>query len=222
MVVDHQKQEESKNMNDSKCEICRRAGLKLFLKSERCLSPKCPMIKRSYAPGQKGKRRRSPPSEYGKELREKQKLKSWYNLEEIQFKNYVKKVLGKKGRVEDTSALLIKILESRLDNVVFRLGLANSRTQARQLVSHGHILVNGKSMNVPSHQLKKGDVVAIKPSKIKKPIFQNLKNVLKKYKTPNWLQVDAEKMEGKIIGESSLEEAAPPVEISAIFEYYSR
>ena len=209
-------------MRDKKCKICRGLGVKLFLKGERCLSPKCPMVKRSYLPGQKGKRRKGPPSEFGKESREKQKLKILYNLGEKQFKNYVKKVLERKGKGGDLSAFLIKILESRLDNVVFRLGFAQSRVQAKQLVSHNFFLVNEKPVNLPSYQLKKGDVITIKPQKTKKAIFQNLKNLLKKYKTPSWFELDVEKLEGKIVGEPKLEEVAPPVEIPAIFEYYSR
>lgn len=209
-------------MINSKCKICRRLGVKLFLKGERCLSPKCPMVKRAYPPGQKGKRRKGILSEYGKQLGEKQKLKSWYNLGERQFKKYIKEILEKGGRVEDASAEIIKILELRLDNVVFRLGFAVSRARARQLVSHSYFLVNGKSINIPSYQLKKGDVISLKPSKVKKAIFQNLKNLLKKYKTPSWLELNLEKLEGKVIGEPKLEEVTPPVEISAIFEYYSR
>jgi len=180
------------------------------------------MVKRAYPPGQKGKRRPTPPSEYGKALREKQKLKNWYNLKERQFKNYVKEVLEKRGRVEDASSLLIEILESRLDNVVFRLGFTNSRSLSKQLVFHGHFLVNGKSINIPSYLVKKGDIISIKTQKIKKTIFQNLKNLLKKHKTPSWLELDIEKLAGKVIGKPILEEVAPPVEISAIFEYYSR
>jgi len=180
------------------------------------------MIKKAYPPGQKRKRRPIPPSEYGKELRERQKLKNWYNLKERQFKNYVKKVLDRRGKVEDTSELLIKILEIRLDNVVFRLGLSASRLQARQLVSHGHFLVNGKSIDTPSYQVKNGDIILVKPQKIKKANFQNLKNLLKKYKPPSWLELNAEKLEGRVIGEPTIEEAAPPVEVSSIFEYYSR
>ena len=209
-------------MFDTKCKICRRLGVKLFLKGERCLSPKCPMVKRPYPPGQKGKRRKGPPSEFGKESREKQKLKILYNLGEKQFKNYVKKVLERKGKVGDLSAFLIKILESRLDNVVFRLGFAQSRVQAKQLVSHNFFLVNGKPVNLPSYQLKKGDVITVKPQKTKKVIFQNLKNLLKKYKTPIWLELDIEKLQGKVIDDPKLEEVAPPVEIPVIFEYYSR
>lgn len=209
-------------MKNKKCKICRRLGVKLFLKGEKCLSPKCPMVKRPYPPGQKGKRRKGPPSEYAIQLSEKQKLKAWYNLEERQFKNYVKKILEKRGKVEDAELELIKILESRLDNVVFRLGFANSRIQARQLVSHSFFLVNGNSVNIPSFQVKKGDLISLKPQKVQKKIFQNLKNLLKKHKTPSWLKLDVEKLEGKVIGEPSLEEAQPPVEISSIFEYYSR
>ena len=231
-------------MLNSKCKICRRLGVKLFLKGEKCLSPKCPMVRKAYPPGQKRKRRPTPLSEYGKELRESQKLKNWYNLNKRQFKNYVKQVLAKRGKVEDTAQLLIKILETRLDNVIFRLGLASSRAQAKQLVSHGLFLVNGKSIDTPSYQVKKGDIISVKPQKIKKANFQNLQNLLKKYKPPSWLELKAEKpstraklgaglvphrnevsgagLEGKVIGEPSLEEAAPPVEISTIFEYYSR
>ena len=209
-------------MMDAKCKICRRLGVKLFLKGEKCLSPKCPMVKKPYPPGQKRKRRPTPLSEYGKELREKQKLKNWYNLGERQFKNYVKKVLTKRQKVEDPATLLIKSLETRLDNVIFRLGFVNSRALAKQLVSHGHFLVNGKSIDTPSYLVKKGDIISIKPSKIKKVIFQNLKNLLKKYKPPSWLELNINKLEGKVIGEPSLEEAAPPVEISSIFEFYSR
>jgi len=180
------------------------------------------MVKRPYPPGKKGKRRRSPLSEYGKELREKQKLRNLYGLGERQFKKYVREVLGKRRKVTDVSALLIKILESRLDNVVFRLGFASSRGQAKQMVSHSYFLVNGKSLDIPSYQAKKGDIIALKSTKAQKAIFKNLKNIIKKYKTPGWLELDAQKLEGKIIGQPSLEEVAPPVEITAIFEFYSR
>jgi small subunit ribosomal protein S4 len=209
-------------MQNSKCKICRRLGVKLFLKGEKCLSPKCPMVRKPYGPGQKGKRRKGALSEYGKELREKQKLKNWYNLKERQFRKYVKEVLGARGKVEDASALLIKILESRLDNVVFRLGFASSRTAARQLVSHRHILVNGRTVNIPSFSVKKGDRISIKPTSVKKNIFRNLSSILKKHKSPTWLQVNAEKLEGKVINEPNIEEASPPAEISSIFEFYSR
>ena len=180
------------------------------------------MIKRAYPPGQKKKRRPPSPSEYGKALREKQKLKNWYNLGERQFKNYVKKILEKRGRVGDATSLLIKILESRLDNIVFRLGFADSRPHAQQLVSYGHFSVNGRSIKSPSYLAKKGDVILIKEQKAKKIVFQNLKNSLKKHKTPGWLELDIEKLKGIVKGEPNPEEVAPPVEVSAIFEYYSR
>jgi len=213
-------------MKNEKCKICRRLGMKLFLKGERCLSQKCPIVRRSYPPGirgkRRGKRRLVPLSEYGKELGEKQKLREWYNLKERQFKKYVKEVMEKRGRVEDIGELLIEKLERRLDNVIFRLGLASSRIQARQLVSHSHFLVNGRVINIPSYQLKKGDKIRLCPSSLKKTIFRNLILTLKKHKPPSWLKLDAEKIEGEIIGKPSIAEAAPPAEISAIFEFYSR
>jgi len=180
------------------------------------------MVRRSYPPGEKRKRRPSPPSEYGKELREKQKLKNWYNLRERQFKKYVKETLKSRGRVEDATVLLIRKLESRLDNIVFRLGFAPSRAQAKQLVSHGHFLVNGKRIDIPSHHVKKGDVISFSSKSQKKNIFQTIKNSLKKYKTSSWLKLDVEKMEGEVLNEPAIEEVAPPVEISTIFEFYSK
>jgi len=206
----------------AKCRICRRLGVKLFLRGEKCLSPKCPMVKRPYPPGLPGKRRKSPPSEYKKELIEKQKLKYWYGLSERQLKKYVKEVLEKRGKVEDVSALLIQNLEKRLDNVVYRLGFAVSRDQARQLVSHKFFLVNGKPVNIPSFSLKIGDVISLKPQKLKKAIFKDLKERLKKHQVPSWLSLDLEKFEGKVIAEPKVEEVAPPVEVSAVFEFYSR
>ena len=204
-----------------KCKICRRLGTKLFLKGEKCLSPKCPMVKRPYPPGFQRKKRKVV-SEYGKQLEEKQKLKNWYNLKEYQFKRYVKEVLEKRGKVEDAQDLLIKKLEKRLDNVVFRLGFASSRSQARQLITHGHFLVNKKKVNIPSYQVKIGDKIEIKASSKKKVVFQNLPLTLKKYQPPSWLKLDVKSLKGEVIAEPSLEEAMPPAEVSAIFEYYSR
>ncbi len=180
------------------------------------------MIKRPYPPGLPGKRRKSPPSEYARQLREKQKLKAIYGLRERQFKKYVKEVLEKRGKVPDASEALIKILESRLDNVVFRLGFAKSRTQARQLISHGHFMVNNRSVNIPSYLVKKGDVISLKPQKQKKVIFEQLKILLKNHQPPSWLKLNPEKLEGEVVGEPTLKEVAPPVEISRIFEYYSK
>jgi len=209
-------------MKNNKCKICRRLGVKLFLKGDRCFSPKCALVRRSYPPGEKGKRRRRRISEYGKELQEKQKLKVWYHLREKQFRNYIKEVLDKRGQVEDAGALLIRKLESRLDNIVFRMGFVPSRKQARQLVSHGHFLVNGKKVDFPSYEVKKGDIIGLNSRSQKRAIFENLPTILKNYTPPSWLKIDAKKLEGKVLGEPSLEEVAPPAEISAIFEFYSR
>lgn len=209
-------------MKKAKCKICRRLGVKLFLRGEKCFSPKCPMVKRPYPPGQKGKRRSSPPSEYALQLREKQKLKKWYNLGERQFKNYIKEALSQRGKIEDATVFLIQNLEKRLDNVVFRLGFVPSRAQAKQLVSHGFFLVNGKSVNIPSFRLKVGDTISLKPQKLKKTIFRDIKNKLKREKVQSWLSLDVEKLEGKIIGEPKIEEVAPPMEVSAVFEFYSK
>lgn len=209
-------------MEDKKCKICRRQGTKLFLKGEKCLSPKCPFIKRPYPSGQKGKRRTRPLSEYGKELREKQKLKNWYNLNEEQFRKYVKDILRKRGKVENAADFLIQRLESRLDNTVFRLGFASSRSQARQFVSHGHFLVNGKPVNISAYQLKKGDRITIRSQSQKKKIFEHLPVYLKKHQFPSWLKLNPEKLEGEVLGFPTLEEASPPAEVSTIFEFYSR
>jgi len=209
-------------MIDSKCKICRRSGIKLFLKGERCFLPKCAMIKRAYPPGQKRKKRTSPLSEYGKELREKQKLKKWYNLNETQMRRYIKKVLTSQRKGKDPVQLLIELLENRLDNVVFRLGFAVSRDQARQLISHGYFLVNGKPINIPSYQVKKNCHISLKSQKLRKKIFQELSSKLKKQKIPSWLELNIEKLEGKVLRQPSFEEVFPPVEISSIFEYYSR
>ena len=162
----------------------------------------------------KKKRRMSALSEYGKELREKQKLKNWYNLRERQLENYVKD--------NPSPDLLIQVLESRFDNVILRLGLAHSRVQARQNVSHGHFLINGRPVNLPSYQLKKGDKITLNPASQKKKAFSNLTPLLKKHQAPAWLKLDAESLGGEVVGVPTFEEAAPPAEISTIFEYYSR
>ena len=209
-------------MKDDKCKICRRLGEKLFLKGERCLSQKCAVVRKPYPPGQKRKRRPRPLSEYGKELREKQKLKNWYNLKERQFRNYVKKILAKKGGAEDSGARLIQILERRLDNVVFKLGFADSRSQARQFISHRHFLVNNKVVNIPAFSVKKGDKIKIRPSSLKKGIFKDLVSALKRRSTPSWISLNISQLEGTIKSLPTFEEAAPPVEVSAIFEFYSR
>lgn len=184
------------------------------------------MIKKAYPPGLIKKKRRQNLSEYGKELREKQKLRNWYGLRERQFSKYVKEVLDKTRQAssinENPAELLIKKLETRLDNVVFRLGISPNRTQARQLVSHSHFLVNNKPVDIPSFSLKKGDRITVRPSSQKKEIFQRLTISLKKYEAPLWLNLDKQKVEGEVVSSPTLEEASPPAEISSIFEFYSR
>ena len=178
-------------------------------------------------PGQPGqamgaRKKSKAASEYKKSLQEKQALKRLYGLSEKQFKKYVKDALGKIRKVENVSDELIKNLEKRLDNVVFRLGLAKTRAQSRQLVSHAYFLINGKPVNIPSFQVKKGDVIAIKESKKKKDVFKNVKETIKGMETPLWLNMNKESLQSSIVGEPSLAEVNTPVEISLIFEFYSR
>ncbi|MGD0576962.1 MAG: 30S ribosomal protein S4 [Candidatus Staskawiczbacteria bacterium] len=209
-------------MQHNQCRTCRRLGQKLFLKGERCFSAKCALTRRAYAPGPQKKRRGGAPSEYKKSLEEKQTLKKWYGLSEKQFKKYVKETLEKMGKVDDVSAELIRRLEKRLDNVIFRLGFAKSRIMARQLVSHGYFSINGKPVNIPSYQLEKDDTVSVKENKKAKGVLKELSETLKKQEVPSWLQLNKEKLEAKTIGEPSLDEVKPPAEISLIFEFYSR
>jgi len=179
-------------------------GTKLFLKGEKCFSPKCPFVRRPYPPGIKGKRRKPPLSEYGEQLREKQKLKEIYGIRERQLKRYIEDVLEKKGKGLDLGDELIMKLELRLDRVVYQLGFASSQAQARQLVSHGYFLVNGKKTNIPSFQLKLGDIISLREEKKKKKILEMIK------------------LRGKVEKLPTLKELMPPFNVHQIFEYYSR
>ncbi len=209
-------------MKTNTCKICRRTGQKLFLKGEKCYSAKCPLIRKPYPPGQKKKKKGRSFSEYGKELMEKQKIRNWYGVSERQFKKYIKDILSKKGKVEDASLDLIQKLEKRLDNVVFRLGFASSTTQGRQIISHSHFLVNGRTVNIPSYQVKKGDIISLKEGKRKKEFFKKVLLTMKKVNLPSWLEIDKEKVTAKVIGEPSLNDSEIPVKISSVFEFYSR
>jgi len=182
------------------------------------------MIKRPYPPGEKSKkRRRRNLSEYAKELREKQKLRAWYNLSESQFRRYVMKAFLERKKAGNAPLALIKLLEKRLDNVVFRLGFASSRRESRQLVSHGYFLVNGKKVNIPSLSLKKGDIVAFSSTKKNKTKFKNeISDRIKKAQPPSWLKVSKGKMEGKVVAEPTLDDITLPAEIPLIFEFYSK
>ena len=180
---------------------------------------------KSSMPGQQGpdnRKRKKTASEYKKSLQEKQTLKRLYGLSEKQFKRYVLESLEKMSRVENVSDELIKVLEKRLDNTVFRMGVAKSRSHARQLVSHAYFLVNGKPVNIPSYQVKKGDVISIKPTKTKKLVFTDLAALMKKTPFPVWIDMNKDNFNGKVIGDPSLAEVNPPVEISLVFEFYSR
>lgn len=205
-----------------KCKICRRLQRKMFIKGARCFSPKCAMVKRPYAPGQI-KKRGSALSEYGREVAETQKMKRWYGLRETQFKNYVVSVLDKMASSKERAdEKLIRLLELRLDNTVFRLGFGDSHAQARKITSHGHIMVNGKKVNIPSFQLKKGDVITIVPKSKDKKYFQDLAIKIKKYQAPSWLKLDTKNLSGEVISLPTNQEVALPIKLSSIFEHYSK
>lgn len=209
---------------DSKCRVCRRAGQKLFLKGEKCSSPKCTLLKKSYPPGVHGrkflKKRRSTLSEYGLQLREKQRLKFLYGLREKQFSRCIKEATAKKGI--DSAMLVSRILELRLDNAVFRLGFAKSRSLARQLVSHGHIVVNNRKITIPSYRLKKGDKIAVRPQSLGKKVFSDLDLILKKYDPPAWLKLDKAQKTGEVAGFPGAEAIPQDVDLNVIIEFYSR
>ncbi len=209
-------------IENTNCKKCRRLGAKLFLKGTRCESQNCAMIKKPYPPGQKAKRRKRPLSEYGRELMEKQKLRNWYNLSEEQFARYVRSVILKSKKEEAAGSRLLRTLEARLDNTVYRAGFASSRSQSKQLISHGYFLINGKPVNKSSYAVSSGDIVSVRAGKKKKEIFEGFAEKLKNYNPPSWISLDKEKLEAKIIGEVNVEEIIPPVEIASVFEFYSR
>ncbi|MDD3292891.1 MAG: 30S ribosomal protein S4 [Candidatus Pacebacteria bacterium] len=209
-------------METKNCKICRRLGEKLFLKGERCMSAKCAMVKRPFPPGQKAKKRRGSLSEYGKELKEKQKMKKWYGLSESQMERYVKEVEKRRAKIENVADALIEKIESRLDNTIFRLGLAKSRAQASKLVSHGHFMVNGRKVDIPSYEMKIGDVISIRPGSKKKEPLKDLDALMKNYKLPSWLNFDKDKGEGKFVKKPIAADVQLPVEIATLFEHYSR
>ncbi len=200
------------------CKICRREGVELFLKGERCLSAKCGIKKRNFPPGMHG-RRRIKQSDYGSQLREKQKMKRAYRLMEAQFRNYFKEA-AKSPMV--TGEKLIQLLESRVDNVLYRMGFASSRNQARQFVLHGFVLVNEKKVNLPSYQLKEGDTILLTEKRRQMHVIQsNLEAAMQRGVVP-WVEVDVEKMTGKLLRMPTKEEVALPVEESMVIELYSR
>ncbi|MBT4722723.1 30S ribosomal protein S4 [Candidatus Falkowbacteria bacterium] len=205
-----------------KCKQCRRAAQKLFLKGERCNSSKCAMVKRNYIPGIHGPKfgsRGVRLTDYGTQLREKQKAKKSYRLLEKQFRNYYDKAIKQEGETGET---FYKMLESRLDNVVFRSGFVSSKNLARQSVNHGHFQVNGKKVDIPSYQLKVNDKITIKKSSLTNKIFEGLGERLKNVDTPNWINIDGKELSITIVGAPDVKEAGPVFDLKAIIEYYSR
>ena len=203
---------------DEQCRICRREGQKLFLKGTRCYSDKCSVTRRNYAPGQHGQKR-AKLSEYGTQLREKQKTRSFYGVGEKQFRGYFEMASNKKGI---TGENLLQILESRLDNVVYRMGFGMSRPQARQLVTHGNIEVNGKKVDIASYLVKAGDVIAIREIRKDNPVVKENMEANSVRPLPEWLEVDREKMSGKVIRLANREDIDLPVEEHLIVELYSK
>ena len=201
------------------CRLCRREGVKLYLKGERCYSPKCAMERRPYPPGQHGQKRARRPSDYAVRLREKQKLRRIYGISERQFRNLFEEASKKKGV---TGSVFLGLLESRLDNVVYRLGFAVSRRQARQLVRHGHITVNGRRVDLPSYRVRPGDEIAVaEKSRNLELIRQNLE-AMKGRKVGPWLSLDVEGMKGKFLRLPDREDRDLPVNEQLVIEFYSR
>lgn len=203
---------------DAVCRLCRREGQKLFLKGDRCYTDKCAVARRSYAPGQHGQKR-AKVSEYGTQLREKQKAKRYYGVLESQFEGYFELASKRKGQ---TGENLLSILESRLDNVVYRLGFAMSRAEARQLVRHGHFTVNGKKVNIPSYLVKPGEVIAIKESS---KSLEKIKSVVEANsfrQPPKWLDYDRNTMVAKVVALPAKEDIDLPIQEHLIVELYSK
>ncbi len=203
---------------DSVCKLCRREGMKLFLKGERCLSDKCAFERRSYGPGVHGQRQRKQ-SEYGLRLREKQKVKRLYGLLEKQFRNYYHRAARQKGI---TGENLLRLLERRLDNVVYRLGLAHSRKQARQLVRHNHLLVNGRKVNIPSYIVNQGDKVAVKEKSRKLEAFLTALERVDARGVPAWLEIDREQARGVVLNLPAREDIDQDIQEQLIIELYSK
>ena len=207
---------------DAVCKLCRREGQKLFLKGDRCLGPKCAIDQRSFPPGAHGRKAtfRRKQSDFGLQLREKQKARRVYGVMEKQFRRYFKEASRRKGL---TGAMLLVILESRLDNAVYRLGFADSRAQARQLVRHGHFDVNGRKTDIPSFQVNPGDVISVRSSARNLTYFKDRAQIMQGNVTaPAWLSLDLTQMSGQVLSEPSREDVEIPLNEQLIVEYYSR
>lgn len=203
---------------DSVCRLCRREGLKLYLKGDRCYTPRCAVDRRAYAPGEHGQGRKKV-SEYGLQLREKQKTRRIYGILEGQFRLYFKKAERQQGVVGEN---LLRLLERRLDNVVYRLGLGASRNEARQLVRHGHFTVNGKKVNIPSFLVKVGDVIDVREKSKESPRVKELMERAADRTPPAWLEFDANKTTGSVVALPARDQIDAPVQEHLIVELYSR
>jgi small subunit ribosomal protein S4 len=204
------------------CKLCRREGEKLFLKGSRCLTPKCSFERRSYPPGQHGREkqfRRGRASDYLLQLREKQKARRVYGVMERQFSRYFGRAAQQVGL---TGTNLLVLLERRLDNVVYRMGFASSRAQARQLVSHGHIMLNGRKTDIPSALVSPGDVVSVRPESQRKAYFKDLRQELDDRRVPRWLTIDAAQLSSNVLHLPAREDIDVTLNEQLIVEYYSR
>lgn len=204
---------------DSKCSQCRRSGEKLFLKGDRCSTPKCAMIKRNYAPGFHGPKGRKRLSDYGAQLAEKQKAKKFYGLLEKQFRLTLEKASKKQG---DAGKNFLRALEMRLDNVIYRLGWATSRAAARQLVNHGHFTVDGRKADIPSFSVKAGQIVRVKKTSANSPYFKKAVEGLKKANRPSWLDLDVKDLSAKVLHEPKDADLPLNLNVQVIIEYYSK
>lgn len=200
------------------CRLCRREGMKLYLKGDRCYTKKCAIERRPYAPGMHGQTRRKP-TEYGLQLREKQKARRIYGVLERQFRNYFAKAERQPGV---TGENLLRLLERRLDNVVYRLGLASSRKEARQLVTHGHFTVNGRKVNIPSYLVRVGDVIALREKSKESPRIQELMERAREKTPPAWLEYDADQAQGRVLAFPTRDQIDTPVQEHLIVELYSK
>jgi small subunit ribosomal protein S4 len=201
------------------CRLCRREGMKLFLKGAKCFTEKCPVEKRNFAPGQHGKDRKAKVVGYGLQLREKQKTKRIYFTLEKQFRNYFEKAARAQGV---TGERLLQQLERRLDNVAYRMGFATSRRQARQIVRHGHISVNGKKVNIPSYQVSVGDEIAVREKSNKLTVIEGAREFSSHQPAPTWLAMDRDKLSGRIQALPKREDINLPVNEQLIVELYSK
>jgi small subunit ribosomal protein S4 len=201
------------------CRLCRREGMKLFLKGPKCFSEKCPVEKRNFAPGQHGKDRKAKVVGYGLQLREKQKAKRMYFTLEKQFRNYFEKAARTKGV---TGEALLQQLERRLDTVVQRLGFALSRRQARQLVRHGHVAVNGRKVNIPSFEVSPGEEITIRENSRKLVLLEQAKEFTSHQPTPAWLEIDRDNFKGRMLALPKREDINIPVNEQLIVELYSK